>query len=125
MRQVARILQLAHSDEEALSCSIIATMASSDGGKGGALRQRKGKSHHSQDGPAASSSSDHSGRKKLQRSQSWHQAAADHVLSRKRYTLLAGVLLGVAGMFVARVVYYEQPIEDMLPIPSETVRYCT
>lgn len=96
-------------------------MASSDGGKGGALRQRKGKSH-AHDGTSSSSSSSASGsHKKLQRSQSWHQAAAEHVLSRRRYSLLAGVLLGIAGMFVAHAVYHDQPIEDMLPIPSETV----
>ncbi|TYZ65085.1 hypothetical protein PybrP1_011606, partial [[Pythium] brassicae (nom. inval.)] len=53
---------------------------------------------------------------------SWHAAAAGHVLSRRRYFLLSGVLLGVANMFVVRVLYLDQPIEDILPIPSETMK---
>ncbi|TYZ62061.1 hypothetical protein PybrP1_013006, partial [[Pythium] brassicae (nom. inval.)] len=60
--------------------------------------------------------------KRLERAQSWHAAAAGHVLSRRRYFLLSGMLLGVASMFVARVLYLDQPIEDILPIPSETMK---
>lgn len=81
------------------------------------LRQRKGGK-----APVASKSSDSSSSKQhLQRSQSWHAAAADHVLSRRRYFLLSGVLLGVASVFAARVWFSDQPIEDIFPIPSETV----
>lgn len=96
-------------------------MASSDGSKSAALRQRKGKQPH--DGSSASAGGNSGNRKTLQRSQSWHQAAAEHVLSRRRYSLLAGVLLGIASVFVAHAVYYDRHIEDMLPIPSETVPY--
>lgn len=87
-----------------------------------ALRQRKG---GATSGSAPTDANDSSNSKKknaLTRSQSWHEAAAGHVLSRRRYFLLTGVLLGIASMFVARVLYLDQPIEDIIPIPSETVR---
>uniref|UniRef100_K3W971 Phospholipid:diacylglycerol acyltransferase n=1 Tax=Globisporangium ultimum (strain ATCC 200006 / CBS 805.95 / DAOM BR144) TaxID=431595 RepID=K3W971_GLOUD len=87
-------------------------MASSSASNAGALRQRKGKAQK-QGGSAPAP---------LRRSESWHDVAKTHVLSRKRYSVLFGVLIGVLGVFVTtQVVYFEQPIEDMIPIPTESM----
>lgn len=97
-------------------------MASSSASNSGAMRQRKGKAQNrSSSGTAAGSSGSES---TLKRSQSWHETAANHVLSRRRYFLLFGVLLGVAGVITTQIVYLDQPIEDMMPITKESVRLC-
>lgn len=59
----------------------------------------------------------------LKRSASWHTKAADHVLSRRRYSLLAGVLLGVAGFALLNLLYFEhQNPGSMSQLPSESIR---
>lgn len=53
----------------------------------------------------------------LKRRSSW-QAAAEHVASRRIYSILAGVVLGVAGVMALQVFYLEQPLPELLPPES-------
>lgn len=55
----------------------------------------------------------------LKRRSSWQQAA-DHVASRRIYSILAGIVLGVLGVVTLQVYYFEQPLPDLLP--PESVR---
>jgi len=55
----------------------------------------------------------------LKRRSSWKQAA-EHVASRRIYSILAGVVLGVLGVITLQVYYFEQPLPDLLP--PESVR---
>ncbi|TMW59719.1 hypothetical protein Poli38472_004788 [Pythium oligandrum] len=80
------------------------------------LRRRLGKG-------TDSDADDKSKPRSLQRTDSWHAKAADHVLSRRRYFLLAGVLLGIAGFALLNSVNKEMPdMTDMIQLPAESMK---
>ncbi|RLN87065.1 hypothetical protein BBJ28_00022028 [Nothophytophthora sp. Chile5] len=58
----------------------------------------------------------------LGRTQSWHARAAEHVAKKRIYSILAGVVIGVAAVISLQTFYFEQPLlgEDSLLRIRET-----
>lgn len=82
-----------------------------------AVRQRKAKQPQSE--PSTLSPT---GKPSLARHASWHEAATEHVMSRRRYALLFGVLIGIASVAAVQFVYLEKPLPDMMSLPKEQVQ---
>ncbi|GLD97098.1 hypothetical protein PINS_up005781 [Pythium insidiosum] len=61
-------------------------------------------------------------RVKLTRKQSWHEQATDHVLSHRRYSVLMGALLGIAGFALLNVLYLEHEMPEVMQLPAESMK---
>ena len=56
---------------------------------------------------------------KLERKKSWRVKVNERVIAKRRYSLLAGILLGITAVAVANI--YAPPLEDVIQLPTDTV----